>query len=265
MRWGESGSHHQPPGTWSDDGALMLALLDSLLDHGFDLEDQGARAVRWMRQGAYSPGGVFDIGHTTRAALTRIADGGLAAIAGGATEDDNGNGALMRILPIALVGRDDDDEILVAQASATSSVTHSHPRSRVTCAVYTLLARTLLNGMADRAAAREAAFETMRSMAPDDWAAEIAVLERHTARKGGGYVVDCFWSACEAFEDANSYAETIARAIRYGNDSDTTSCVAGGLAGIYWGVDSIPAEWRAGMRGREIVEPLLTRLLSTAG
>ena len=51
------GTHGQPPGTWSDDGALMLALLDSLLNAGFDPEDQGRRAVAWTDAKAYTPDG----------------------------------------------------------------------------------------------------------------------------------------------------------------------------------------------------------------
>src|SRR5687768_18581243 len=63
------GTHNQPPGTWSDDGALMLALLDSLLTAGFDPEDQPRRALAWADEGRYAGGGVvFDIGHTTSAA-----------------------------------------------------------------------------------------------------------------------------------------------------------------------------------------------------
>src|SRR5687768_15596387 len=48
VRFGATGPHGQPPGTWSDDGALMLALLDSLLSCGFDTTDQGRRAVEWL-------------------------------------------------------------------------------------------------------------------------------------------------------------------------------------------------------------------------
>ncbi|MDQ2690240.1 MAG: ADP-ribosylglycohydrolase family protein, partial [Chloroflexota bacterium] len=59
------GTHDQPPGTWSDDGALMLALLDSLVSVGFDPEDQGRRALAWADEGRYAAGGlVFDIGTT---------------------------------------------------------------------------------------------------------------------------------------------------------------------------------------------------------
>lgn len=68
VKWRGHGTHDQPAGTWSDDGALMLALLDSLLDKGFDTTDQGRRAVAWMDKGRYAVGGsVFDIGSALRA------------------------------------------------------------------------------------------------------------------------------------------------------------------------------------------------------
>ena len=76
-------------------------------------------------------------------------------------------------------------------------------------------------------------------------------------------MLDSFWSAWEAFTRGTSYRDTIERCIRYGHDTDTTAAIAGGLAGLRWGVDEasggIPAEWLAGLRGREIVEALLTR------
>jgi hypothetical protein len=104
VRFGAKGTHHQPPGTWSDDGGLMLALLDSLLKAGFDTGDQGRRALAWLVGPAYKPGPAFSIGGTTEDALVRIANGVDAESAGGADERNNGNGSLMRILPIALVG-----------------------------------------------------------------------------------------------------------------------------------------------------------------
>ena len=263
VEWGRVGSHRQPPGTWSDDGALMLALLDSLLTAGFAPEDQGARAVRWMREGEYAPGEVFDVGVATRSSLNRIAAGTPAPQAGSSNERSNGNGSLMRILPIALVGRSADQQTLFQQASQASAVTHAHPRCRVTCAVYTLLAHRLLSGELDRQHALGAAMEDAKSLLPAEWETDFNVLTEWKARSGDGYVVDCFWSAWDAFAGASTYSETIERAIRYGKDTDTTACVAGGLAGIYWGVGAIPSEWREGMRGREIVAPILDRLLSS--
>src|SRR6187397_2722096 len=114
VHFGVAGTHGQPPSTWSDDGALMLALLDSLLrdraagEPLFDTRDQASRAVAWADNGAYTPDGdgAFDIGGATSAALARIRAGTSAEQAGGTGERDQGNGSLMRILPIALVDRD---------------------------------------------------------------------------------------------------------------------------------------------------------------
>ena len=151
--FGAHGTHGQPPGTWSDDGALMLALLDSLLTVGFDTTDQAARALAWADQGRYTPDGdgKFDIGNACSRALDRLRHGTPAEEAGGRGEYDNGNGSLMRILPVALVGWDQPDATLVEQAHRASSVTHGHPRSLACCALYVLIAARLLHGEGRRA------------------------------------------------------------------------------------------------------------------
>lgn len=268
VQFGAKGSHHQPPGTWSDDGALMLALLDSLLTAGFDVEDQGRRSVAWMLDGAYTPDGdgLFDIGGTTSQALRAIEGGAAAADPGPADEWSCGNGSLMRILPMALVGRDLPDADLIDRATRASRVMHGHPRAQVACALYVLVAARLLAGERDRARALEDSRDIHRVKFADEpvMAEAFDHLLAYTERGGRGRVWDSFWSAWDAFAGAQSYQETIERAVAYGHDTDTTAAIAGGLAGIYWGIDGIPAEWLAGMRGREIVGPLVDRLLATA-
>jgi ADP-ribosylglycohydrolase len=46
-----------------------------------------------------------------------------------------------------------------------------------------------------------------------------------------------------------------------GNDTDTTACVAGGIAGLRDGIDAIPARWRSFLRGESIYRPLLDGLV----
>jgi ADP-ribosylglycohydrolase len=53
-------------------------------------------------------------------------------------------------------------------------------------------------------------------------------------------------------------------AIAFGNDTDTTACIAGGLAGIHFGFDAIPLRWLDILRGRELVKPLEKQLLLPA-
>ena len=260
VRWGQSGTHGQPPGTWSDDGGLMLALLDSLLTTGFDVEDHARRAVAWMDGPDYKPGPRFDIGIATASALSRVRDGVPAAEAGGRGENDNGNGSLMRILPVALTGVGLPPAELARRASLASSITHAHPRSRAACVLYCLVARALLTGERDRDATLQRAFALAESCVEPDVRAELDVVRGYAGRSGSGYVVDCLWSAWDAFRGADTYRRCIETAVGFGNDTDTTAAVAGGLAGAYWGVDGIPPDWLRDMRGASIVRPLIARL-----
>jgi ADP-ribosylglycohydrolase len=265
------GTHNQPPGTVSDDGALMLGLLDSLLSVGFDPEDQGRRALAWADEGRYAAGGVvFDIGNTTSAALSRLRSGVPALEAGPTGERDQGNGSLMRILPAALVDVPADDVALVERAQLASRVTHGHPSCEVACALYVLVARTLLEHPGgDREAALALATDRLRAVYARDsaFASVLGALLAHRSsvrKPGGGWVLDSFWSAWEAFAGGSSYRDTIVRAVRYGNDTDTTAAIAGGLAGIRWGLDEssggIPAEWLTALRGNRVVDQILAKI-----
>lgn len=260
-----NGSHHQPAGTWSDDGSLMLALLDSLLAVGFDPEDQGRRALAWWDDHAYTPDGdrPFDIGGATAQALGRLRSGTPAVGAGGTGERDQGNGSLMRILPLALVDVPDDDTELVERAHLASRVTHGHPKCQVACALYVLLVRTLIEHPGgDPEAALALATDRLLGVyarRPEDASVLRGLLAHraHLKKPGGGWVADTFWSAWEAFASASSYRETIQRCVRYGHDTDTTAAIAGGLAGLRWGVAGIPGEWLGALRGRDLVERIL--------
>ena len=94
---------------------------------------------------------------------------------------------------------------------------------------------------------------------------ELVAHRSAMRRPGGGWVLDSFWSAWSIFATAASYRQTIERAVRLGHDTDTTAAIAGGLAGLRWGSDErgggIPADWLKALRGKDIVEPLIARLV----
>jgi ADP-ribosylglycohydrolase len=148
------GTHGQPAGTWSDDSAMTLCLADSLAEKGgFEPEDVMRRFALWLGQGEYTANGVvFDVGVTCASAIRRFNAGVPALECGGKGERDNGNGALMRILPMALLlharyGRDifgRDEAIDTIHAAA--SLTHAHPRNLIACGVYTAIAAELAGG-----------------------------------------------------------------------------------------------------------------------
>ena len=253
-----------PPGTWSDDGALALCLLASLLERGeFDPQDFGKRLVRWYDAGYMAvDGNVFDVGNTTAAGITAFRQGTPPLEAGPDGPYDCGNGALMRALPLALWHQGTDAE-LARDAALQSRLTHGHLRSQVCCALYVLWARRILQN-AD--APWRGAVQTLRGLYADNPAAteELEFNVRPDvldAGTGSGYVVDCLRSARWATEQGN-YEQVARAAIRLGHDTDTTACVAAGIAGLRDGINAIPARWRDALRGKELLQPLLERLLA---
>lgn len=263
--WGAP-THRAKPGTWSDDGSLTLALLDSLCRVGFDTADQARRFLAWADTGAYTPhgGGRFDIGNATAAAFARLRRG-VPAEEAGADPDSQGNGSLMRILPIALVDPPDEAAQLIERAHRSSAITHGAPESLAACAVYVLVARRLADGERDRPSALASAFADVeadyRRRGDPALLAALELLRGHAEREGRGWVIDSFWSAGDAFAKHETYRDAVIAAVKYGNDTDTTAAIAGGLAGIYWGLDEsaggIPAEWLNGLRDEDQVDRVL--------
>jgi len=140
------GSHHQPPGTFSDDSSLTFCLAEALtLD--FNLQTIGRNFFKWAYGNYWTAHGhVFDIGVTTRQAIEKIAGGTKPTLAGGVDENSNGNGALMRIAPLLfyLKGKPMEERFLITQQVA--AITHGHIRSAVACFYYLEFARKILDG-----------------------------------------------------------------------------------------------------------------------
>ena len=252
-----------PPGTWSDDGAHALCLLASLLHcDALDLKDLGNRFLNWIEHGYMAVDDrVFDVGIQTQRALRSLSAGDPPISAGPCGERDNGNGSLMRSLPLSLWHRGTDEE-LARDACLQSRVTHGHVRSQVCCAIYVLWARRFLENAPN---AWNAAVESARAIWPND-SAHRDELERvvlpalATAPNGTGYVLDTL-NAAVALQRHEDFESVIRGAIALGGDTDTTACVAGGIAGLRFGLSGIPKPLRDELRGQTLVAPLLEQLL----
>jgi ADP-ribosyl-[dinitrogen reductase] hydrolase len=252
-----------PPGTWSDDGAQALCLLASLLDcEGFDPDDFSQRLMNWYEDGYLAVDGVvFDVGVTTSRAICNLRAGIAPLQAGLADAHDNGNGSLMRVLPLALWHRGSDRD-LVRDAQLQSQITHGHMRAQVCCALYCLWARRTLtnvsNPWGDAVRTLRALYiSTPNALEELEWSIRP---DDPPVGKGSGYVVDCLRSARMALQ-ATNYPDVVRFAIGLGNDTDTTACVAGGIAGIRDGIAGIPLQWRVDLRGQALYQPLLNRLM----
>ena len=256
---------HIPVGTWSDDGAQALCLLDSLLyKNKMDTEDFMKRICNWYQCGYMAVDfQVFDVGVQTAEAIRNYLSGVPLLQVANNDVLANGNGSLMRVLPLAIWHQGSDIQ-LIEDAYAQSHVTHAHLRSKVCCALYCLWARSILNGL-DIDAAWSDAVTKLRAYLkdkPDDLEQLEYYIRPDELEKGtgSGYVVDCLKSARYALKQT-TYQDVIKTAIAFGRDTDTTACVAGGIAGLYFGFDSIPESWLAQLRAKDLVEPLLAKLL----
>ena len=252
-------------GTWSDDGAQALILLDSLLKRGaFDAKHFAKGLTAWYDNGFMAVGGkVFDVGIQTANSIRELKRGVLPLLAGGTDEYSNGNGSLMRVLPLALWHKGSDLE-LIADAFDQSAVTHGHLRSKLCCALYCIWARRILQEIENP---WENAVETFYKIFPENTVENIEFETRILPKdaiydvKGSGYVVDSLRSARWA-NGNKTYEETVKAAISLGEDTDTTACIAGGIAGLKFGLKSIPERWRENLRGSDIYEPLLEKLIA---
>lgn len=254
------GSYDQPAGTWSDDSSMTLCALQSLT-YGLDYNDMMERFLRWANDAYLTPWGeVFDMGKTTREALLRYARGTAPLDCGAVSEWENGNGALMRILPLALYlyrlygpAPLDWDKALPMIHNA-SRLTHAHPISLISCGIYCCVACHLLTGAAlpDAISAGIACSKTYYSQHPDygRWLDRFSRVDAGVLMSLGeddiqsdGYVLHTLEAALWCLLHTGSYRDCVLTAVNLGADTDTVAAIAGGLAGISYGEESIPQAW----------------------
>ncbi|MBY4797378.1 ADP-ribosylglycohydrolase family protein [Collinsella sp. AGMB00827] len=232
------GVHQMPEGTFSDDTSMLLATQDSIRERGrIDVEDMRERFRRWLYEGAYTADGkVFDVGNATATALSE----GHGMV----HEYSNGNGSLMRIAPLACTDATDDE------IRAVSAITHAHPISKEACVLFVHVLRNALENGAD------GIVQVIEDHLPDDarfrFLADIVAWPRERVRSTG-YVLDTLGAALWCAWNTDSYEECVLAAVNLGDDTDTTACVAGALAGAMYGYDSICKSWIEQLRGKEVI------------
>ena len=248
-------SHFVPKGSWSDDTSLNLALIDSINNKkNIDLYDIGQNFIEWGENGKYTPTGkMFGIGRTTLKAIARLERGDIKPEeCGGNTESENGNGSLMRILPISYYcySKKYEDEDIYNIVKKVSSLTHAHEISIMGCYIYVKFALELLNGNDIKKAYKN--IKKLKYQYFSDNCKKIysRVIDTNIAKlnlndiKSSGYVVDTLEATIWTLLNTKSFNQAIIGSINLGGDSDTIGACTGGLAGIYYGFDNINNTWK---------------------
>ena len=223
------GTHYQPAGTWSDDTSMALAICDSYKQlKAICISDIQQKFINWFKDGSYTCDGVFDIGNTTSSAL--ITGRGCA------DEYSNGNGSLMRCVPLAFTDATDDE------IESVSAITHAHSVSKKACVKMVAFARELIAGATP--------IEVVKHYFVNPHKEESEI-------KSGGYVEDTFEASLWCLANTSNYKDCVLKAVNLGDDTDTTGAVTGALAGIVYGYKGIPKNWLKKLRGKQIIENCL--------
>ena len=247
------GTYNQPKGTWSDDSSMTLALMDSLIN-GVDYEDMIEKFCEWFLNAKYTArDDVFDYGGTTNHALRNYYEKHKDPLECGLTgERDNGNGSLMRIMPMILYinAKNIDLNKQIELINNVSSLTHAHKTSTASCNIYNFVVQEVLDNKDDD-------FKTLIENGIDisrnyyennDYECfETTYNNLFTLTDeyihSTGYVVDSLNVALYCCYHTNNYEEAILKAVNYGGDTDTNAMITGGLAALYYGFESIPSDW----------------------
>ena len=254
-----------PAGTWSDDSAMTLITLEHLINDT-SLADLKRAFCNWAFRGywTYNDEPSFDVGLTIAEVLNRWENSGLFEQAK-SDENSNGNGALMRILPIALYSYKRSIEERYVRDYAT--LTHGHIRSTLCCMHYTYVVHSLMDGLSIEASL-QAANQLLEPLLRDypeerphfERIYNITSLTRDDI-KSNGYVIHTLEAVYWSLLHSSSYFETIYNAVHLGSDTDTIAAIAGGLAGIYYEELDIAEDWIELIPKREEIDKLFDRFV----
>jgi len=261
-----------PKGTYSDDTAMTLCNLASFVEHNWELYpyDIMERFLKWADKGYMAvDGDVFDIGVTTRKAITNFYNKVPLEECGGKSFYECGNGSLMRIIPLVFYLQKHPEADKYSVIKQISALTHTHDVCTIGCYIYVLLCLSLLNNenVNKHALFKDELpkiFNSINNKVDKEWLDLYARIFDFDSFinlqvndiKSDGYVVNTLEAALWCFLTTEDYCSCVLKAVNLGSDTDTTAAVAGGMAGLYYGKRSIPTEWIEALRNKDVIDEL---------
>ena len=268
------GSHNLPKGIWSDDTSMTLATMDSIsATHAIDYDDIANRFCDWINYGKYTATNlVFGVGKITRNALFRYWNQKKCATkCGGTSYLENGNGSLMRMLPIAFYcyNRHLNSKEIYSIVKDVSSITHAHEISILGCYIYVCYIRLLLSGKNKLDSYQLLSQQNYTMFSSDSLEQYQRILNSELLFlsveeiSSSGYVVSTLEAALWVILHTDSFAQAIIGSINLGNDADTVGAITGSMAGILYGYSSIPQKWIDSLEGKDSLNSYLSSFVHT--
>ena len=225
---------HLRPGQVTDDTTMALALGQSILAAGrVDAHAAATAFDAWMRA---KP---VDIGATVRRGLLTFRKTGHPETP--LNDQDAGNGAAMRVLPVALATLGQPEDAVRAACRAQAHVTHHNPLSDAATETLALMVQDALRG-ADKLQLLHQRAHPLAKQHPEF--AFRATRQRHNP---SGYIVETLQAVFQALFDTDNFEDCLIDVVNRGGDADTTGAIAGMLAGALYGPAAIPWRWLHGL------------------
>lgn len=253
-------THNQPKGTWSDDTSMTIATMDAIiLDKDINYKTIANNFLSWVNNNNYTPHNkVFDIGNGTLRSIglynkykndntINPYDLGLKDIS------NNGNGSLMRILPICyyVYLKKCNDDLIYDITYKISSITHGHSISILGCFIYIKFIINLLEGNDIYTSYNNIrGYNYEKYFSKDIIKYYDRIINNDISKynlddiKSSGYIVDTLEAVMHVLLTTSTYDDAIIKAINLGEDTDTVGAITGGAAGVYYGFNNINKEWR---------------------
>ncbi len=230
---------HLRSGETTDDTAMMLCVARGLIESPMDpVEAIGRRFMTWYRSKPK------DIGAATASALRAHDNGVEWEKAGG--EEAEGNGCLMRTLPVSYVHR--PTVTIWRAAGRIAAMTHKARAAMEACAYYNMLVAFMLEGV-------------------DKGTSWMIPGTSHPVDLGSvpmeptGRCLNTLHNAIWGFLQTSIFEDALTAVVNLGGDADTAGAVIGGLAGTYYGYESIPGRWLKALDGKDQLDEVVSGLL----
>jgi ADP-ribosyl-[dinitrogen reductase] hydrolase len=265
------GTYNLAPGTFSDDSSLAFCLAEALTQE-FNLQKIADNFVAWLNNNYWTArGNVFDVGIATKQSIRSLEGGCKPELAGGMDVSDNGNGSLMRILPLLVYIKDKPVADRYQITKQVSAITHGHIRSLIACFYYLEFARQIINGTG-----KMQVYKNLQTEIPEYLNSlsintnEIKLFDRllkeniyslsEDAIFSSGYVLHTLEASIYCLLTTDNYKAAALKAVNLGADTDTTGAVTGGLAALLYGWETIPESWTEQIARKDNIIDLADRL-----
>ena len=270
------GSHDVEAGVYSDDTSMTLATMDSIIKQNgiINYNDIADKFCNWVNNNEYTATNkIFDIGMTTKYALIKYFNNKIdATMCGGTNINENGNGSLMRMLPIALYcfykNIKGDNEIFTLVKNS-SSITHAHDISILGCYIYVRYVISLLetkNKISSYNFIKKLDYSMFIEEVKLEYSrilfGDISTLNINDINSSG-YVVDTLEAVFWIILNCSNYNESIIGAINLGGDTDTIGAITGSIAGILYGYDNISKRWISKLKNKDYIDEIIIKFENT--